>query len=99
MIVAARSGEKRSEEQDAVLISCERARIVQTAAFLVRRGRSAALNPSGGGSWAGRGGSQLSAEAGLPDHTVFGRNEPALHSYRRTYPEALGMKPLAFVPK
>jgi phenylpropionate dioxygenase-like ring-hydroxylating dioxygenase large terminal subunit len=41
--------------------------------------------------------SQLGAEAGVPDHTVFGRNEPALHHYHRTYREALGMKPLEFV--
>ena len=41
--------------------------------------------------------SQLGAEAGVPDHTVFGRNEPALHHYHNTYREALGMEPLEFV--
>ncbi len=41
--------------------------------------------------------SQLGAEAGVPDHTVFGRNEPALHHYHNTYREALGMEALEFV--
>jgi phenylpropionate dioxygenase-like ring-hydroxylating dioxygenase large terminal subunit len=41
--------------------------------------------------------SQLGAEAGVPDHTIFGRNEPALHHYHNTYREALGMEPLEFI--
>ena len=41
--------------------------------------------------------SQLGAEAGIPDHTIFGRNEPALHHYHNTYREALGMPLLEFV--
>jgi len=41
--------------------------------------------------------SQLGAEAGVPDHTVFGRNEPALHHYHNTYREALGMEKLQFI--
>ncbi len=35
---------------------------------------------------------QRSAEAGLQEYVVFGRNEPALHHYHNTYREALGMK-------
>ena len=38
--------------------------------------------------------SQLGAEAGVPEYTVFGRNEPALHHYHNTYREALGMEQL-----
>lgn len=41
--------------------------------------------------------SQLGAEAGFPDHTVFGRNEPALHHYHNTYRKVLGMEPLEFI--
>jgi hypothetical protein len=41
--------------------------------------------------------SQLGAEAGVPDHTIFGRNEPALHHYHNTYREALGMEPLELI--
>lgn len=36
-------------------------------------------------------GSQRSAEAGLQEYVIFGRNEPALHHYHNTYREALGM--------
>jgi phenylpropionate dioxygenase-like ring-hydroxylating dioxygenase large terminal subunit len=39
-------------------------------------------------------GSQLSADAGLQEFVLFGRNEPALHHYHNTYREALGMEPL-----
>jgi hypothetical protein len=37
---------------------------------------------------------QRSAEDGQLDHLIFGRNEPALHHYHRSYREALGMPPL-----
>ena len=37
---------------------------------------------------------QKSAESGLIDHVIFGRNEPALHHYHNTYRAALGMTPL-----
>ena len=39
-------------------------------------------------------GSQASAEAGLQEYVLFGRNEPALHHYHNTYREVLGMEPL-----
>ena len=39
-------------------------------------------------------GSQLSAEAGLQDYVIFGRNEPALHHYHNTYRRVLGMDEL-----
>ena len=42
-------------------------------------------------------GSQLSAEAGLQQHVIFGRNEPALHHYHNTYREVLGMEPLPLI--
>jgi phenylpropionate dioxygenase-like ring-hydroxylating dioxygenase large terminal subunit len=41
--------------------------------------------------------SQVGADAGIPDHVVFGRNEPALHHYHDTYREALGMPALPLV--
>lgn len=34
---------------------------------------------------------QTSANAGALEHIVFGRNEPALHHYHRTYAEKLGL--------
>jgi phenylpropionate dioxygenase-like ring-hydroxylating dioxygenase large terminal subunit len=34
------------------------------------------------------------AQSGLVDHFLFGRNEPALHHYHRTYRDALGLPPL-----
>jgi hypothetical protein len=37
---------------------------------------------------------QKSAESGLLDHVIFGRNEPALHHYHNTFREALGMEPM-----
>jgi len=37
---------------------------------------------------------QVSAETGGLIHTVFGRNEPALHHYHNTYRVALGIDPL-----
>ena len=40
---------------------------------------------------------QKSAEAGLQDYVLFGRNEPALHHYHNTYREALGMEPLELI--
>jgi len=42
-------------------------------------------------------GSQLSAEAGLQEHVIFGRNEPALHHYHNTYRAELGMEPLPLI--
>ena len=39
-------------------------------------------------------GSQASADAGLQDYVLFGRNEPALHHYHNTFREALGRPPL-----
>jgi phenylpropionate dioxygenase-like ring-hydroxylating dioxygenase large terminal subunit len=42
-------------------------------------------------------GSQRSADAGLQEYVVFGRNEPALHHYHNTYREALGMEPLELI--
>ena len=39
-------------------------------------------------------GSQMSADAGLQDYVLFGRNEPALHHYHNTYRKVLGMEPL-----
>ncbi|MEM7468183.1 MAG: aromatic ring-hydroxylating dioxygenase subunit alpha [Pseudomonadota bacterium] len=35
-----------------------------------------------------------SAESGLLDQIIFGRNEPALHHFHNTYNEALGLAPL-----
>ncbi len=40
---------------------------------------------------------QRSAESGALEHVVFGRNEPALHHFHRSYREALGQPPLATV--
>lgn len=37
---------------------------------------------------------QRAAESGLLDELVFGRNEPALHHFHRSYREALGQPPL-----
>lgn len=37
---------------------------------------------------------QRSAESGVIDHSLFGRNEPALHHYHSTYRALLGMDPL-----
>jgi phenylpropionate dioxygenase-like ring-hydroxylating dioxygenase large terminal subunit len=37
------------------------------------------------------------AESGLVSHFLFGRNEPALHHYHKTYREALGLSPLEVV--
>ena len=37
---------------------------------------------------------QRSAETGLLDHIIFGRNEPALHHYHKTFRTALQMPPL-----
>ncbi len=37
------------------------------------------------------------AQSGLVDHFLFGRNEPALHHYHRTYRAALGLAPLQAV--
>ena len=37
---------------------------------------------------------QTSANAGVLDHVVFGRNEPALHHYHNTYRRMLGEDPL-----
>jgi len=37
------------------------------------------------------------ARSGLVDHFLFGRNEPALHHYHKTYREALGLPPLEVV--
>lgn len=34
---------------------------------------------------------QLSAESGLLEHVIFGRNEPALHHYHNTFRKELGM--------
>ena len=41
--------------------------------------------------------SHLGAQSGLVDHFLFGRNEPALHHYHRTYRAALGLAPLETV--
>ena len=38
--------------------------------------------------------SQRSAESGLQDWFLFGRNEPTLHHYHNTYRKVLGMDPL-----
>jgi len=40
---------------------------------------------------------QAAANAGALDHIMFGRNEPALHHYHRTYAEKLGL-PVGPVP-
>jgi hypothetical protein len=37
------------------------------------------------------------AQAGLVEHFLFGRNEPALHHYHKTYREALGLPELELV--
>ncbi len=37
---------------------------------------------------------QQSAESGVLEHVVFGRNEPALHHYHNSYRAALGLEPL-----
>jgi len=37
------------------------------------------------------------ARSGLVEHFLFGRNEPALHHYHKTYREALGLPPLDVV--
>ncbi len=37
---------------------------------------------------------QRTAESGLLDHSLFGRNEPALHHYHSTYRSLLGLEPL-----
>ena len=42
-------------------------------------------------------GSQQSADAGLQEYVLFGRNEPALHHYHNTYRKVLGMPELPFV--
>ena len=41
--------------------------------------------------------SQLGSDCGIPEHVIFGRNEPALHHYHNTYREALGMPELPLV--
>lgn len=41
--------------------------------------------------------SQLGSDCGIPEHVLFGRNEPALHHYHNTYREALGMPLLPLV--
>jgi hypothetical protein len=41
---------------------------------------------------------QLGAEAGVSEHNIFGRDEPALHHYHDTYRETLGMEPLELIP-
>ncbi len=38
--------------------------------------------------------SHRGAQSGLVDHFLFGRNEPALHHYHKTYREALGLSAL-----
>jgi len=42
--------------------------------------------------------SQRSAESGLIDYFVFGRNEPTLHHYHDTYNKVLGLPPLEELP-
>ena len=37
---------------------------------------------------------QKSAESGLLEYVVFGRNEPPLHHFHRTFREELGLSPL-----
>ena len=37
---------------------------------------------------------QRAAENGTLDHVIFGRNEPALHHYHRSFRDALGLSPL-----
>ena len=37
---------------------------------------------------------QRSAESGVLEHVVFGRNEPALHHYHNCFRTALGLEPL-----
>ena len=39
-------------------------------------------------------GSQRSADSGMQEHFVFGRNEPTLHHYHNTYNKMLGLPPL-----
>ena len=41
---------------------------------------------------------QRAAETGLVKEVVFGRNEPALHHFHRSYREALGHEPYEIVP-
>jgi phenylpropionate dioxygenase-like ring-hydroxylating dioxygenase large terminal subunit len=41
--------------------------------------------------------SQLGSDCGIPEHVIFGRNEPALHHYHNTYREALGMPELPLI--
>ena len=40
---------------------------------------------------------QRSAESGAIKHSIFGRNEPALHHYHNTYRKMLDMEPLPLV--
>ena len=40
---------------------------------------------------------QKTAEAGLQEYLLFGRNEPPLHHYHNTFRAALGMTPLQSV--
>jgi len=42
--------------------------------------------------------SQKTAESGLQDWFLFGRNEPTLHHYHNTYRKVLGMPPLEEAP-
>jgi hypothetical protein len=42
---------------------------------------------------------QRSAESGVLEHSVFGRNEPALHHYHGTYRSMLGMEPLPLLDR
>ena len=43
--------------------------------------------------------SQRGADSGAIEHSIFGRNEPALHHYHNTYREALGMDPLELLER
>jgi hypothetical protein len=38
---------------------------------------------------------QQAAESGMLDELVFGRNEPALHHFHRSFRDTLGQPPLA----
>ena len=40
---------------------------------------------------------QRSAESGVIEHSIFGRNEPALHHYHNTYRKMLGMELLPLI--
>lgn len=42
---------------------------------------------------------QRSAASGVVEHSVFGRNEPALHHYHGTYRSMLGMEPLSLLDR